>query len=413
MRPNRAKHRLEAGVLSYVLSIGILVSVGLSMLILYVYYSRIEYKTYERKLRVNRNLHSAMQLTLGAASTFDYQKSYYFDLYDQGTDSVQINKYAWGLLDLWHVMAVSYSDTASRWYTQANTRKDITQSAIFLVDDGRPLSLSGKAKLEGDCYLPVSGVQSAYIDRVGYQNEELVYGEQLKSDKELPDFTLESYFDRLDGINGQPITLERDTIRNSFDQQPLVISNPADTLINVLLGNVLVKSRKRIVFDSLSSINEGALVTGSVIELRPGFQGSGQFLATDTLFIRKDVKLTYPTILAVFNEDEPATIVMEEGSEVNGWLLIDGEEDGFRRRVIYIEDGAKVIGMVYCNGLLESYGTVNGHATVKRFLVNSMVGVYENYILNATYKGAVLDSAFLGFENWFTTAEGQVLDYLY
>lgn len=62
-------HRFGAGILSYVLAISILVSVGLSMLILYIYYTRMEYKTLEKRIRLVKNLQSAQDITLGE---YDY-----------------------------------------------------------------------------------------------------------------------------------------------------------------------------------------------------------------------------------------------------------------------------------------------------------------------------------------------------
>ena len=413
MNKQLARHRLDGGVLTYVLSIGVLVSVGLSMLILYVYYSRLEYKSYDRQLRIHRNLVSAQQITLGSPESFRYNQEYLYDLYDQGSDSVYICRYSWGVLDLFHITAFNLSDTVEKWYTQAYARADKTNGAVFLVDDGRPLSLSGDTRLEGDCYLPVAGVQSAYVDRIGYRNEELVYGKQLKSDKEFPEFSLEIYFDQIKTVQGQYTDLYADTIRNSFFDVPLIIDDPMDTLSNVFIGNMLIRSSRRVVFDSLASTANGVVVNASIIELMPGFKGEGQFLATDTLIVHEGVELDYPTVLACYNEDEQASMVLNKGSKVSGWLMIDGEEHGFRRRVIYIEDGAQVNGMIFCNGLLETYGDINGHATVKRFLVNSTVGVYENYLMNATIKGGELDSAFLTFNHWFSTKEAQILEYLY
>ena len=103
MNKQLARHRLDGGVLTYVLSIGVLVSVGLSMLILYVYYSRLEYKSYDRQLRIHRNLVSAQQITLGSPESFRYNQEYLYDLYDQGSDSVYICRYSWVVLDWFHI----------------------------------------------------------------------------------------------------------------------------------------------------------------------------------------------------------------------------------------------------------------------------------------------------------------------
>lgn len=403
--------RISGGVLSYVLAISLLMSVGLSMLTLYVYYARMEQIHYLTRIRLQKNLASGIQMTLGEYDHFEYDRTYDLDLYGEEQDSISILRRAWGLLDQYRVTAYKRNQEVSRIYTLAHRPEDKGRSAVFLVDHGRPLSLVGDTRLIGDCYLPVSGVQSAYINRVGYTSDSLIYGTELKSEKKLPEVTLSDAFGRMEQLEGVQLEQDNDTLINSFDAD-LVEVKAGNTGVNkVYSGHVLITSQSRLIFDTLASTTD-IVAYAPVIEFLNGFQGNGQFFATDTIIVHDNVKLTYPTVLATYNRNDLATIQTRGKCEITGWLLMDGSKDGFRRRVIYLEDGTQFQGMIYCNGMLETYGTVEGHVTVKRFLVNAQTGVYENYLFNATIDGTQLDTAFLALSQWFYKKEGKVLKYL-
>ncbi|MEQ8580618.1 MAG: hypothetical protein RIC30_21725 [Marinoscillum sp.] len=403
--------RVSGGVLSYVLAISLLVSVVLSMLTLYVYYARMEHSHYLTRIRLQKNLASGIQMTLGEYDHFAYDQAYHYDLYGEEQDSINILRRAWGLLDLYRVTAYKGDLEVSRIYTLAHRPAPQGRSAVFLVDDGRPLSLVGDTRLIGDCFLPVSGVQSAYINRVGYTNDSLIYGQELKSEKKLPEVALKEAFTKIEKLAGGEAEPDEDTLTNSFGADLVQVKAGNVGVNKVYSGHVLITSNTRLVFDTLARTTD-IVAYAPVIEFLNGFHGSGQFFATDTIIIHNNVKLTYPTVLATYNRDDLATIQTRGKCEIAGWILMDGSKDGFRRRVIYLEDGTQFHGMIYCNGMLETYGTVEGHVTVKRFLVNSQTGVYENYLFNATIDGTKLDTAFLALPQWFYKKEGKVLKYL-
>ncbi|MEL7148833.1 MAG: hypothetical protein AAFO69_20835, partial [Bacteroidota bacterium] len=135
-------------------------------------------------------------------------------------------------------------------------------------------------------------------------------------------------------------------------------------------------------------------------------------IATDTILIGKHVKLQYPTFLGVLNDRPPATIFMETGVEVNGVILLTGDEREFRQRILAIPDGSVVNGQVYCHGMAEVQGKINGHLSARKFLVNTFTGVYENYVFNTQLDSRGLNPDFVGADLWFYDSRKEVMQWL-
>jgi hypothetical protein len=402
--------RVRAGVLSYVLAIGILLSAGLSMLIVYLYYSRLEYKTYERRIRLLQNLEGAEEICKAQHGSLNYEEIYLFDIYQNGSDSVSIQKRKWGLLDRFHVATFQQTARYEKGFFLGYYPNRQGRSAVYMHNERGNLSLTGDAKITGDCYLPKGGVQSAYINRVGYTGEKLVYGQTYESSNVFPKINLKEEWQSLAQLSGvnQPLA---DSLY-SFKNETEILEQSSFHITDTLQGNLILKTNGRAVFTNIASCSD-IIVVASVIEFEEGFRGSGQFFASDTIIVHKNVKLDYPTVLAVYNPFDKGQIYVEEGAEISGWLLLDGENDGFRRRLIYLENDSKVNGFIYCNGMVESYGKIDGHISTRRFLVNIPNGIYENYLLNSQIDATALHPEFLTLSQWFYSDSTEVMKYIY
>ncbi len=404
-------HKLQGGILSYVLAISLLVSTGLSMLTLYVYYARVEYKLFEKRNRLVENSATGIDLTRAAAVVLEYDQSISLDLYGDGLDSISIKKSHWGVMDRYEVVSFFNELSFSKHYILAPRPTEEGRSAVYLQDDGRPVSVVGKTKLTGACYLPKAGIQSAYINRVGYTNKELIYGDKKQSEKEFPEVELEDYINTIVGAEGVLLDEPVDTA-HSFQREVLIIEGTDLALFSKLKGHIIIRASRKIVFTSDASV-EDVVAYAPVIELDSGFEGSGQFFAQDTILVHKYAKLKYPSVLAVYNQDKPAIIHLQDSSEVNGWIMMDGRDEGLRRRVVFLDDQSTFTGMIYCNGMVECYGSILGNVTTRRFLVNAPSAVYENYLMNATIDATQLPPDFLILPQWFNSDTTEVLKYLY
>lgn len=405
--------RLKAGVLAYTMAVSLVVSVILSTIIILGYYARLQSLRYDINLKVDANLQSAEQLALSNPTSFDYFQPTRLDLFGEGEDTVVLERRPWGVFDYFKITAKHGRFERNSYFSIANTPSEKAKSALFLVDERRPLSVVGSTRLTGTVYLPQSGIQSAYVERVGYQNDSLFYGKRLTSESDMPELNE----DALDAVEEVSKYRNRLSYRQSFNLEQKFSS---DTLIrfstfrlnvnDTLSGFIWLDARK-VVLDSLCRL-DNVLVTADVIEFKKGFVGNGQFFAEDTIYVRTGAKVEYPSVLFVSSGRSNGSIQIENGAEVQGIVGVEGDVNNYYQRHIHIKSGGKVSGAVYCHGFLETYGEIMGHATVRKSLVNATSAIYENYFLNAEIDGTKQNEHFLVPPLWFYEENQKVLRWL-
>ncbi len=405
--------RLKAGVLAYTMAISLVVTIILSSIILLGYYTRLQTRRYDINLKVDANLQSAEQLALSNPLSFDYLVPKSLDLYGEGEDTVILERRPWGVFDYFKITAKHGRFIRNSYFSIANEPSEKAKSALFLVDERRPLSVVGNTRLTGTVYLPQSGIQSAYVERVGYQNDSLFYGQRRTSEGEMPDLN-EDLLDDVDEVSkyrNRVSYRETFNLEQKFSSDTLARFNSFRLNVNDTLSGFIWLDARKVVLDSLCRL-ENVLVTADVIEFKKGFEGSGQFFAEDTIYVRSGAKVDYPSVLFVSSGLSNGSIQVEKEGEVNGILGVDGDVNNYYQRHIYIESGGKVSGAVYCHGFLEIYGEIQGHATVRKSLVNATSAIYENYFLNAEIDGTKQNQHFLVPPLWFYEEDQKILQWL-
>ena len=411
--------RLPAGALAYALFVSVISSIILSAIILGVYYHQIEYLDGRNGNRSLVNLSSAVNLSL-AMEDLPYHVQQRFQLFENGDDSVSITRQPWGLWDVLKVQSETGRWQHQKHYLRGYQRDEKGESSLFLVDEGRPMSVSGKAKISGVAYLPKAGVRSAYVGRIGYMNDQLLYGKRRESTEEMPVLNKKRLKTLEDFARGNVRSLypgvlqaaDEDTIAFPFEYDQVLFRKAWNwELSDSLSGRIWLHARNKIRVKARAKL-ENVILTAPIVEIDSGFSGSLQVVATDTILIGKNVRLEYPSFLGLINKKPPATIFMETGVEVNGVILMTGNERLFRQRILAIPDGATVNGQIYCQGMAEVQGTINGHLTARKFLINTFSGVYENYVFNTQLDAAALHPEFVGGDLWFYRNRKEVMQWL-
>ncbi len=412
------RYHLQAGALSYTLMIGILVTLILSGMILTAYYFRLERITYQQRIKLVENYQSGLELAL-AIKNLDYNKPETIQLFEGGPEAMLLNRYPWGGWDVFDLTVFHHGDTLRRVFQRGNVLSEMGKAALFLVDEFRPVSVSGTTRLIGTCYLPKAGIQSGFVG-IGYQNDQLLYGEKRDSDDELPeldDDRLEVFENIAEGKYKEffETTARFEpgfSMTNSFRNDTLVtISGSSMIISDSLEGKIWVHATKRL-FIHRDAHLDNVILSAPVIELDTGFVGRAQIFATDSIIVRKDVELVYPSFLGVFNDKPPAGILLSEGSDIQGLVVINGDNDEYNQRVIKLENTATIEGAVYCNGFVESYGKIAGHLTTRKFLVRTLTAIYENYIFNTEINADHLNPGFLTSDLWFYEEQNQIVQWL-
>ncbi len=363
-----------------------------TMMSMSLFYGKASIKR-EQKLRVAENLESVEQLIL-SDFTFSENGSW-IDLFGDQTDSVLLKSRKWGTLDMVSATSKRNNFTRSRTFF-VGFNKEKLEKALVLADRNQPLRLSGSTRIRGNVKLPKKGVERGYIHGSNYNGDQLIYGQISASTKQLPvlkDQIIKNNSNYLRGIWLSTDSLgilpdPGDTIHHRFDEPTLVLDNKGWLFLNdlTLTGNIIIRSDKAISVAPNASLSD-VLLYAPYIELQSGFKGNIQCFASDSLHIREDVHLDYPSVVCVLDyipENEILRLKLGERCIINGQVIVYDHEADFRKLpVLELERETTVNGEVYCNGFTEARGTINGTIQTQKFLLRTPASSYENYLKDA------------------------------
>lgn len=314
-------------------------------------------------------------------------------LFNEGVDSVEITKKPWGAF----MVLTSKSMHKNRFHIKnalLGAGNSNTTANLYLVDNGKPISIGGDARIEGNCFLPAVGLKRAYIEGKNYTGAQLLFGVSQPSSKQLPPIRTD-FLEELKASMGEfhPWAAEQDSINASFSESALVVVSDGfvDLTDKVITGQV-----KLIVQDSIfvgrNTVIENAILKSKIIYVEAGFNGTVQLIASEKITLEEDVFLKYPSVVGVIEgQDATAAAHIEIGakSQVLGTVFLVSETMDFRNPPsLTVETEAEVDGFVYCAGKTQLKGKIRGHLFTEKLFLVTASSSYENMLLD----GQILDN---------------------
>lgn len=398
---------VKASALYLVIVIALVIGVVCSALIASAYFYRIQYQRQMRYALLQNNVQSGVNYLLEAQTEWDTVKK--LSLFDQGNDSVLLEKKFWGLYDIGIARAFIQGDTLSKVFTMAHPVDSTKWAVLYLIDEDRSMSVSGKTIIKGNAYVPKAGVREAYVDNQPYQGDKrLIIGHQYHSDKKLPPLRnerlgrLQNYPSKVDTSNIALLS-NIDSLNRSFMNTTRIIrlKKKVFTLANIKLsGNIVVMSDTLLTIDSTASL-KNIMIFAPGIVVKSGFKGNCQLFASDSISIRARCKFGYPSCATVlrFKENKGQEILRLGDKSIFNGQLITYEQKGKAQLLPFIDLGkdAVINGLVYSQGMLGLHGgvTINGGAFTSRFVYQSAYTKYENYLINARLDMTALSRYYL------------------
>jgi hypothetical protein len=96
------------------------------------------------------------------------------------------------------------------------------------------------------------------------------------------------------------------------------------------------------------------------------------------------------------DSNELIELYVGNNSTVIGGIVLTGNNySNSLQRLITIEEGAKIVGDVYCYGKTQLKGSVIGTVFTDRFFLKTAAATYENYIFNGTINKKDLPTYFV------------------
>lgn len=399
---------LKASALYMVIVIALVIGLLCSSLIVAAYFYKAEYQKKFRYDRLSNNVNSGVNILLANTDSI-YSKGKTFSLFGDDADSITLQRIPWGIYDVGVSKAFIGKDTLYKTFTMANTIDSSKWAALYLMDEDRPFSLSGKTAIRGDAYIPKSGVQEAYIDGKSYQGDKrLIIGKKHLSNKILPPLDenrlkqLQQYFSKDSGTGN--VLLKNDSVYQSFLVSTLVINFKKEdlTLKNIKIGgNVILFSDTTITIENTAKLNNTLIFARSIF-VKSGFHGNCQLFATDSIHVDSTCRFDYPSSLgilrfAVSKSTSQAKITVGANTIFNGVIFTYEKADNPVKPLIVTGKNVNIKGQIYSQGALElkDQSEIDGNVFTGRFLYRSSFTLYENYLINTTINSKALSPYYL------------------
>jgi hypothetical protein len=379
-----------------------------SSLVLSAYYYRLQYQRALRYTSLRDNLGSAINILIAGADTSYTKKA--FSLFGMENDSVIINRIAWGAYDVATTQAFIQRDTLYKTFYLAYAVDSTKWGVLYLADNQRPLSLSGKTSIIGDAFLSPAGVNQAYVNNQAYSGDKkLISGHIRKSAQQLPALNtvrlqkLQNLILSGEGIDTSLI--RSDSITNSFLSPVKTIrygKRTATISHKNISGNVVILSDTSLTIDSTVVLNH-TLIYAQSVNVKSGFRGNCQIFVKDTIGIGQNSYFDYPSCIGVIRFQgkalvkTQARINFQNGCTFSGLVFTYEAANQANPPLIAMGKKVKIQGMVYSQGILklQDNAEVDGMLMVNRFLYQTNYTQYENYIVNAQLNEQALSHYYL------------------
>lgn len=415
---------LKASALYMVIVVAMVIGVLCSAMIVAAYCYKSVYLQNFRYDELKNNLNSGINLLLTKPDDIPLDQT--ISLYGSDNDSVKLQQYNWGLYDVAIAQSFRQMDTLSKAFLTANMIDSAKWNAVYLIDEDRPLSVSGATHIKGKVFIPKAGVKQAYVNNQAYTGDKrLVIGTKKDSEKKLPPLTearlqkLEQYL-KMASTTGISL-LVNNSIEASFlaNVKTINFRKNAQTLNKVTLqGRIILFSDTTITIDS-SAYLENVLVFAPVIIVKTGFKGICQLFASDSIHVEENGRFEYPSVLGLIPGAEKRKLIpiiaIDKDCAINGVVFSYQKNKDNPIPVISIGSNTTIKGQIYADGLLnlKDKVAVYGSVFTNRFTYQSSFTHYENYLINVDIDASKLSPYYLS-SNLIpvTTKERKVLQWL-
>lgn len=245
------------------------------------------------------------------------------------------------------------------------------RAALWLSNRNIPLTLAGSTAIKGPVYAPQVGVK--YLDAPDnkFSGKPVDTGNLKTSGRYLPRLSWGTwrYLDSLKTKKEQSRdyrTAPEKYISFEEPTQYIRCNERKETAIQ-LSGNVVLYGERLVL--SKESILQDIIIVARTVVIESGFRGSAQIICADSIRVKPNVKLDYPSGLFVDSSGQNAPcVIIEENSVINGYVGIHwGEKYHYvlGNPCFILKNHALVRGLVYVDGSSYINGSIKGAAYLK------------------------------------------------
>jgi hypothetical protein len=389
----------------------ILIAVG-TLLTLIIFLFLISSKTVIEQNKEDRkfyDLESGFNVLLSGNNIIPLNSSQDYDLFEDEKSIVHLSRWQWGLMESVTCSIEHENDKFEKSALIASGSSD--GQRFFMVNQNSSLSLSGQAELHGKCYLPEKGLERAFISGKPYIGDKLIYGQKLLSESSMPKLLggfKENIYSLLSQKNDSPndsvvpFNGMTESLTHSFKKKSLVQYSEEGIYLNnlELSGNIKIISNKEVLIGSNTILNN-VIIVAPYIEIEKDFEGACQIFASDSILINENVRLAYPSAVILGQEKETEVSAYLRTGD-NFW--IEGAVLAFQKKYDYkhpvhlsIAKESKINGTLYCDGISQLSGEINGEIITNKLFVQSPASTYVNHLQDCIINKEMISDYFVFF----------------
>ncbi|MFI5219203.1 MAG: hypothetical protein ACHQNT_06910 [Bacteroidia bacterium] len=419
---------VKAGALFYAIAVSLLIAMVSSAFIFYSLIQSLRFASNNISERLLLNANSGINILMSENGFIPMNKKTTLDLFNDGTDSVTLERKDWGGFEIFSSVAFSGNNRIGKTALIGYDYFDSKETALYLCDLGKPLSLCGKTLIKGTCFLPKSGVKRAYIEGQNFTGDKLIDGTIKLSTSQLPPVNkelinrLKDIFIAQAGETDSIVNFEEseipDTITRSFSESTLFIYSKENMLLSGknLSGNILLYSKKNIRVESNNEMHD-VLLFASSVSFEENFTGTVQAFASDSIIVKSSCRIKYPSVLGIIQEKNSADnlfIRLEKDAQITGILFASQDVSTTEKNItIYIQKNSEFSGQLYSSGNADIQGSVFGSVFCKKIMLRTPSSIYENHLLNATIDNSRLSVHFTGISLVEQSKNKKIVKWLY
>lgn len=407
---NVVQRRLTASAMGMAIIISLLIAFVSGFFILRSHLSKVNEMRYEIKNILMVNSQSGIQLLLGSPSIVNLDDSLEMDLFGNGHDSVRLNRSTWGTFEMIH--STAYSSKESYTISSLVGNKippQQSRTGLYLCDLDRQIGICGKTLLYGVNYLPNEGLKRSYIEGQSFSENKMLQGDEKPSERILPEINnalVQSLKDRLTGklqTDAEFIdfySMSLDSIYRSFDSTTLLLHSAGSIFLNrqSLNGKIVVQSNSKISVSAECQLNK-VILCAPVIEIKAGFHGNPQLIASQSIEIGDDVEFSYPSSITLIAEipdsTERRSISFGDNCQISGSVIAVNSLEGQSQFItVNTLNEFRMSGEMYIQGDLDLKGEVIGSVFCHKMVLRTPSAIYENQLLNISIRPDLLPDYF-------------------
>lgn len=381
------KH-LQGSSLPTVMVISILISLLILFAIALFDINHIFYSVYHNVKQSKEDINSAFVLYCNDSTFLDvFEKEQGYALYeDKPSSTVQLQVKPWGFYEC--VMVSAADKELSSFRILGKTQECNNEAALWVCSRDMILTLAGNTEVNGKVFIPINGVSYAQLGGVPFQGKELDDDHIDLSKKELPliDSLYLRMIDKLYDEEDVSFLPSQQEIKPyySFEEKTSHFLLPKMTDFQIR-GNVVLYTDE-IVLTHESKLSDVILVARKVI-LDEGFSGSLQIIAQDTVLIKDNVQLQYPSGIYLRGNQGQTYLGLGKHSKLDGYAIVLGNTEhnyGLSVEHNYSQDSTATFnGLLYVDGIADIRGELSGALYLKESYYFPENGIYAGTINDA------------------------------